>query len=189
MILDQITSSSRDKIQKVDSKKRKLEQTVCMEYTRKGDETLHQKNKKKSQLVELLERTVWNLSQHVKACSCKMTWSEELWKPTQNIQIWLSRWCWSRNWWYFQIIIFHTMNQKEKIAFLDKHHWKEFNKAYSQTMNEISDKNEIFCVCWRLATWLHESSCKKFRSKVMSETLKKMKDFFKKDFTSSEKWI
>jgi len=68
----------------------------------------------------------------------------------------------------------------EKVGYLQKEHWSEWFDAMQKTRQELSEKNETFCVCGRLATGLHESHCRKLSKKVVSETVKKLKHLIKK---------
>jgi len=66
------------------------------------------------------------------------------------------------------------MKITDKIIYLQDNHFKKWLKTRQEVFNELSDKQSMFCVCGRLATGLHESSCKRFQNKVTSETVKKM---------------
>ena len=48
-------------------------------------------------------------------------------------------------------------------------------KTRKEVEDEISNNQPFFCVCGRLATGLHESSCKKLQNKITRETLKRLK--------------
>ena len=40
--------------------------------------------------------------------------------------------------------------------------------------NELSDKQPMFCLCGRLATGLHEMGCKRFKDRILKETIKRL---------------
>jgi len=63
----------------------------------------------------------------------------------------------------------------ERIAFLQKYAFSEWLKARQEANDEVSREHEMFCVCGRLCTGLHESSCKKFRDKVDGRAVEKLK--------------
>lgn len=66
------------------------------------------------------------------------------------------------------------MNIKQKIFYLNENNLGEWLKTIQEVENEMSDKQTMFCICGRLATGLHERGCKKFRNKVISETVKRL---------------
>lgn len=70
------------------------------------------------------------------------------------------------------------MNKQEKLNYLQNNHFSEWLKTREEVENELSDKQEVFCICGRLATGLHESNCRKFRNRVESETIKKLEYLF-----------
>jgi hypothetical protein len=51
---------------------------------------------------------------------------------------------------------------------------KEYLQMRQTVENELSKRQEYWCVCGRLATGLHESNCRKFKDKVNKETQKRM---------------
>jgi len=63
----------------------------------------------------------------------------------------------------------------QKLTYLQKHHFGEWLKVRQEVENEISDQQALFCICGRLATGLHEMNCSKFRNKVSSETVNRLK--------------
>jgi hypothetical protein len=67
------------------------------------------------------------------------------------------------------------MKEAEKINQLQDNHFPEWVKTRKATEDELSDKQSMFCICGRLATGLHEMNCRRFRNKVNSETVKKLK--------------
>ncbi len=72
--------------------------------------------------------------------------------------------------------------------YIQTHHFSEWLKTWQEVENELSDKQEMFCVCGKLASGLHESNCKKFGKKVKEETLKRLEHLvpmgISKDITS-----
>ena len=67
------------------------------------------------------------------------------------------------------------MKIQDKIRYLNADHYEEWSKTWRETECEMSFRQLIICVCGRMATGLHESSCRKFQSKVNAETVKKLK--------------
>lgn len=41
------------------------------------------------------------------------------------------------------------------------------SKIYEQAWDEVSREHEFICVCGKLCTGLHESTCRKFKDKVL----------------------
>lgn len=72
------------------------------------------------------------------------------------------------------------MKLQEKINYLQDNHFGEWLKVRQVTQDEVSDRQSMFCVCRRLATGFHESSCRQFQKKVSSETVKKLQDLIPK---------
>ena len=68
------------------------------------------------------------------------------------------------------------MKIQEKIDYLQNNHFSKWLAARQSVENDLSYKQPMFCICGRLATGLHERSCRKFNSKVNSETVKRLKD-------------
>lgn len=66
------------------------------------------------------------------------------------------------------------MKKYEKLAYLTLNHFNLFRETYLKAFNDLSDKQEVFCCCGRLATSVHEVHCKKFAAKVESETIKRL---------------
>jgi len=66
------------------------------------------------------------------------------------------------------------MKTKDKLIYLQDNHFGEWLKTRQEVSNDISDRQSVFCVCGRLATGLHESSCRKLQNKITSETVKKL---------------
>ena len=69
------------------------------------------------------------------------------------------------------------MKLQEKLIYLGDNHLSEWLKTRREVEDELSDKQSMFCVCGRLATGFHENSCRKFRSKVDSEVVKRLEHF------------
>lgn len=67
----------------------------------------------------------------------------------------------------------------EKLNYLFDNHLSELLKTRREVEDELSKKQAVFCVCGALATGLHESYCRKFRKKVDSEAVKRMKHLLK----------
>ena len=63
----------------------------------------------------------------------------------------------------------------EKLAFLFKYAMKDWLKARQEADEEVSREHEMFCVCGKLCTGLHESSCKRFRDKVDTRAINRLK--------------
>lgn len=66
------------------------------------------------------------------------------------------------------------MKIQEKIAYLEENHFSEWLKTRREMGDVVSNMCPMFCVCGRLCTGFHESSCRKFQNKVTSETVKKL---------------
>lgn len=54
-------------------------------------------------------------------------------------------------------------------------HFSEWVTTRQKVEDEISDRQTMFCICGRLATGLHESSCQKLRREVDRQTLVRLK--------------
>lgn len=67
------------------------------------------------------------------------------------------------------------MNKADKIQYLLDNHFSTWREKYKEVEQNISEQQKYICVCGRLATGLHESSCSRFKEKVKSETLKQLK--------------
>ena len=57
---------------------------------------------------------------------------------------------------------------------LEDKHFSIWLKTRQEVSNEMSDKQSMFCICGKLATGFHESSCSKFKNKVNIETTKRL---------------
>jgi len=66
------------------------------------------------------------------------------------------------------------MTIEEKITYLQENHFGEWLKTRREIEEVISNSQGMFCVCGRLATGLHERTCRKFANKVTTETVKKL---------------
>lgn len=66
------------------------------------------------------------------------------------------------------------MKKHEKLEYLHDHHYSEFARVHLDEENKLSAAQSVFCVCGRLATGLHEKSCRRFRGLVMTNTLKRL---------------
>ena len=67
--------------------------------------------------------------------------------------------------------------KKSDIAKMQELQDKDFKGwllARQKTWDELSDVHDMFCVCGRLCTGLHEQSCKKFQDRINLMTIKKM---------------
>ena len=120
----------------MDSKRREPWQAICMEFSRKSNQTLSQKNKKKTQMVEVLDRAMWRMNVHLKNGSWTVTFTREVWRQAQNIQIrCLKLW---RNHWYS--IIFPLMWQaaEDLITLRCNPDWT-WSDDYINNWEEVSD--------------------------------------------------
>lgn len=73
------------------------------------------------------------------------------------------------------------MKMSEKVEYLFENHYQEFVNVRVLTDKEVSDEHPMRCVCGRLCTGLHQSSCSRFRNKVNSRTVKKLKQLIPKE--------
>lgn len=62
------------------------------------------------------------------------------------------------------------MKKQEKIEYLKANHPVEWRVTRDRAEQIVSNSQSIKCVCGKLATGLHESSCSRFKSKVETET-------------------
>lgn len=67
----------------------------------------------------------------------------------------------------------------DKLTELQNKHFSAWLKERQAVFNELSDKQDIFCCCGRLASGLHESNCGRFRAKVNKETVKRLEYLLK----------
>jgi hypothetical protein len=63
------------------------------------------------------------------------------------------------------------MKKEDKINYLKNNYLGEWLKSWNRNNNILSEKQSMFCVCGKLATGLHERSCKKFNDAVNNSTL------------------
>lgn len=73
------------------------------------------------------------------------------------------------------------MDLKQKIVKLKSDYFGDWLKAYDECSEEVSNEHSMFCVCGKLATGLHESSCAKFRKEVEKRTVKKLEHLINDD--------
>lgn len=66
------------------------------------------------------------------------------------------------------------MKKCEKLTYLIFNHFDLFVETFLQAFNELSEKQEIFCCCGRVTSYVHEVHCKKFQAKVEKETIKRL---------------
>lgn len=71
------------------------------------------------------------------------------------------------------------MKQQEKIELIKQKDFRKWVDTWKIVKDELSDKQTFVCVCGRLATGFHEINCRKFKNKVESETVKRLKDLLK----------
>lgn len=72
------------------------------------------------------------------------------------------------------------MNYKQKLNYITDNHFELWIKTMNKVEDEISNMQSLYCVCGRLATGMHESHCQKFKNKIISETLKRLKHLLPK---------
>lgn len=78
------------------------------------------------------------------------------------------------------------MTLKQKIQYLEENHFSEWLSTRKVVDEEMSNKQPMWCVCRKLATGLHELSCGKFRAKVNSATVTKLKHLLPRKETNAE---
>ena len=66
------------------------------------------------------------------------------------------------------------MKKYEKLAYLTFNHLDLFRETYLKAFNDLSEKQEVFCCCGRVTSYVHEVHCRKFQEKVESETIKRL---------------
>ena len=71
------------------------------------------------------------------------------------------------------------MKKSQKLEKIKEVDLELFVKTRQQVFNELSDSQTMFCCCGKLATGLHESHCKKFNDKVISETINRLEYLIK----------
>lgn len=67
------------------------------------------------------------------------------------------------------------MKLLDKSLWLAANHYEEWKKAHKEADDEVSKDCSMFCICGRLCTGLHERTCRRFRTKVDSVAVKKLK--------------
>ena len=67
------------------------------------------------------------------------------------------------------------MNQQQKIDAIKELSLPAWQRERAKVDDEISSKQGFKCICGRLATGLHESTCSRFKKKVDVETFKRLK--------------
>lgn len=67
------------------------------------------------------------------------------------------------------------MKLQDKLIYLQDKHLSEWLTTRQLIEDELSNKQSLYCICGKLATGLHESYCKRFRNKITSETVKRLK--------------
>ena len=72
------------------------------------------------------------------------------------------------------------MKYFEKLDYIQSNHMGEWIKVRQETDEEVSKEHELFCVCKRLCTGFHESSCMKFKNKVNRRAVKKLQHLIPK---------
>ncbi len=72
------------------------------------------------------------------------------------------------------------MKRKEKLDIIQKYSMGEWIKTRQIAQEEVSREHEMFCVCKRLCTGLHERNCRRFINKVNSRAIYKLKHLWKK---------
>lgn len=72
------------------------------------------------------------------------------------------------------------MKMQEKVEYLFENHYQEFVNVRMLADKEVSDEHPMWCVCKRLCTGMHERSCSRFRNKVNSRTVSKLKHLLSK---------
>lgn len=68
------------------------------------------------------------------------------------------------------------MTRKEKLNDIKAAHPVEWALHRNRTFNDLSDRQECFCCCGKLATGLHELHCRKFYAKVNKEALRRWEE-------------
>lgn len=67
------------------------------------------------------------------------------------------------------------MKNWEKIAYLKDVDFDLYYSTRKKIENEMSDRQQLFCVCGCLATGLHERYCTRFQNKVDSAVIKELR--------------
>lgn len=67
----------------------------------------------------------------------------------------------------------------DKIMYLEKYYFHTWMDTRQIVEDELSSQQSMTCLCGRLATGLHERQCSRFKNKVNSETVKRLKELWK----------
>lgn len=67
----------------------------------------------------------------------------------------------------------------ENLAYLKDNHLDLFVTTRQQVFNELSQQQDVFCCCGKLATGCHENNCSKFNNKVDAKTINRLKHLIK----------
>ena len=72
----------------------------------------------------------------------------------------------------------YTVNKIKKnmkaLNYYIENYYTDYMRTHTQVFLELSDKQTMFCCCGKLATGLHERTCRKFNAMVNKETLKRL---------------
>lgn len=71
------------------------------------------------------------------------------------------------------------MKITQKLDYLQNNHMGEWLKTKREVEDELSSRQSMFCMCGKLATGLHELNCRRFRNKIITETVNKLKPLLK----------
>nr|DAT90465.1 MAG TPA: hypothetical protein [Caudoviricetes sp.] len=71
------------------------------------------------------------------------------------------------------------MTKHEKIAFLYENFQGEWVATRAEVFDLLSRSQPLFCICGKLATGLHETHCRRFNTRVDSETIKRLEHLLK----------
>ncbi len=72
------------------------------------------------------------------------------------------------------------MKLSEKLYYLQTNHMGEWLKTRREVDEQVSSSYPMICICGRLATGFHEMNCTRFRNRVTSETVKRLKHLLTK---------
>jgi len=67
------------------------------------------------------------------------------------------------------------MKIAEKIQTLQDNHFSQWVKTRHEVDEEVSNKQTTFCVCGKLATGLHERTCRRYIQIVNAKTVERLK--------------
>lgn len=68
------------------------------------------------------------------------------------------------------------MTQSDRIAKVQNENPVKWSLTYNRVFDEMSERQQLFCCCGKLATGLHESRCRKFQDRVRKETLRRLEE-------------